>query len=298
MDEAVRRETGVQGLNWNSVHGGYFADPAVAHAFVSRIMEMLGRRRADVVVDLAGGTGFILGQLLEGGAAARMRLVDLDCSEAQLAVAQGADLECLSASITEFVRRDVARERESVCWIMRSALHYVGREGLLPLLPHLRRQASPEEHFVHQTACFERGADAACLNLVYEAMNTRKWYPMPLGVVVRPRDDLDVAEHGIRDDNQPRSRPARRRQWRDAGRSRALDAVGGQQLAVPRRGRAPAPRVVLHLRKPSQRRPGPDQIRRRQQPPPHRPELQHGESGAVRQRFLIHDGQLRTGRRK
>jgi len=60
---------------------------------------------------------------------------------------------------------------------MRSVLHYVGEAGVLPLLRRIRGEARNGEFFVHQTASFDSGKDAACLNVLYGHMNTRKWYP-------------------------------------------------------------------------------------------------------------------------
>jgi len=61
--------------------------------------------------------------------------------------------------------------------VMRSLLHYLGRDGLTPFLKHLRRQMKTGEILVHQTACFETAQDAECLNDLYALMRTNKWYP-------------------------------------------------------------------------------------------------------------------------
>ena len=105
------------------------------------------------------------------------RLVDLDASVAQLAEARGKGLTTIEGTVGGFRRGDVAAEGETVMWLMRSVLHYAGEEGLVPLLKHVRMQAAEGERWVHQTACFERGEDAACLNELYRRMRTGKWYP-------------------------------------------------------------------------------------------------------------------------
>jgi hypothetical protein len=64
--------------------------------------------------------------------------------------------------------------------MMRSVLHYFGKDGLRPVLRHLRAQAKPGEYFIHQTASFERVRDANCLNNLYAMMRTQKWYPTDL----------------------------------------------------------------------------------------------------------------------
>jgi hypothetical protein len=61
--------------------------------------------------------------------------------------------------------------------LMRSVLHYVGDDGLLPLLHHLRDQSKDGEFFVHQTASFDTDEEAVCINTLYRHMRTRKWYP-------------------------------------------------------------------------------------------------------------------------
>jgi hypothetical protein len=60
---------------------------------------------------------------------------------------------------------------------MRSVLHYFGKDGLTPILRHIRNQARMDEMFIHQTACFENALEAKCINLLYRKMDTTKWYP-------------------------------------------------------------------------------------------------------------------------
>jgi len=128
-----------------------------------------------VVVDLGGGTGFLLSQLAWHGAAAGLTMVNVDCSSAQLAAAGGVSSVC--ASVGEFQRCDIADADRRVLYLMRSVLHYAGQDGLSSLLCHLRDQTLDGEYFVHQTASFGREEDAACLNALYDHMRTGKWYP-------------------------------------------------------------------------------------------------------------------------
>jgi hypothetical protein len=60
---------------------------------------------------------------------------------------------------------------------MRSVLHYLGENGVTPLLRHLRNQAKEGEFFLHQSASFENEEEADCLNALYRYMRTHKWYP-------------------------------------------------------------------------------------------------------------------------
>lgn len=177
MEDCIGIEKVVHGQPWNAVHGGYFSDPETARPLVETAACVLARSPADVVVDLGGGTGFLLSQLAAQGAAAGLTMVNLDCSREQLALTAGGDVLGVCASVDEFDRGDLASEDQRLLYIMRSVLHYAGEDGLSSVLYHLRDQARAGEFFVHQTASFEREAEAACLNALYERMHTGKWYP-------------------------------------------------------------------------------------------------------------------------
>lgn len=169
-------EQAIHGSSWGHMHGGYFGDPDVARPLVAAVREVWGAARPDRIVDLGGGTGFLLGQIRAAGFA-DIPLAVLDDSTPQLAEAEKAGLACVRGSVGTFRRAKVAPAGQRVLWIMRSVLHYAGESGLDPLLRHLRAQAEPGEFWIHQTACFERAEDAACLNALYRKMRTEKWYP-------------------------------------------------------------------------------------------------------------------------
>ena len=171
------QDAAIHGPHWDAVHGGYFSDVAVAAPLLEKVEEAVARTRAEVVVDLGGGTGFLLAQLAARGKCAGRRLINLDSSDEQLAAVRGRGIERVHASIDRFSRAELAPGNARIVWIMRSALHYSGKQGLLPELQHLRRQAQSGEPFVHQTACFERAREAECLNMLYRGMHTDKWYP-------------------------------------------------------------------------------------------------------------------------
>ena len=176
MAENLGPEQAVHGSSWGRVHGGYFSDPEVARPLVAAVRAVWAAARPDRIVDLGGGTGFLLAQLRAAGFA-DVPLVVLDESEPQLAEAAKAGLACVTGSAGNFRRADVAPAGARILWLMRSVLHYAGETGLDPLLRHLRAQAAPGEVWVHQTACFEKAEDAACLNALYRQMRTAKWYP-------------------------------------------------------------------------------------------------------------------------
>ncbi len=169
-------EQSIHGVSWARMHGGYFGDPDVARPLVAAVREVWNAARPDRIVDLGGGTGYLLAQIRAAGVA-DVPLTVLDDSAPQLAEAEKAGLACVRASAGAFRRAAVAAAGRRTLWIMRSVLHYAGEDGLDPLLRHLRAQAEPDEGWVHQTACFERAEDAACLNALYRKMRTEKWYP-------------------------------------------------------------------------------------------------------------------------
>lgn len=170
-------EQTVHGFAWGHVHGGYFSDPEVARPLVAAIRAEWTQVRPDRIVDLGGGTGFLLSQLRAAGIGQATALVDLDGSAAQLALAQQTGITCVNGSVDRFRRDEVVPPGHRVIWMMRSVLHYAGKEGLTPLLEHLRTQMETGESWVHQTACFERQENADCLNAIYHKMRTGKWYP-------------------------------------------------------------------------------------------------------------------------
>lgn len=177
MSGQIGKEELVHGQQWGALHGGYFSDPAIAQPFVERARDVLMEARPDVVVDLGGGTGFLLSQLDAQGLCGSLSLVNLDGSDVQLASARETGITCVRAMITDFRRSDVGPEDKSFFFMMRSVLHYLGEAGLLPMLLHLHSQAREGEFFVHQTASFKDKGEAACLNALYRQMHTDKWYP-------------------------------------------------------------------------------------------------------------------------
>ena len=177
MDEQIDREICIHGKEWDTFHEGYFSDTSIAAPLIDKIEDAIRESCPDIIVDLGGGPGFLLCQILRRSLKNDVRLVNLDCSDAQLEIARSRGLHVLQGSIDSFRRNDVGQEERRFLYIMRSVLHYYGQQGLIPVLRHIRSQSREGELFVHQTASFEHTREAACMNLLYKKMHTIKWYP-------------------------------------------------------------------------------------------------------------------------
>lgn len=177
MEDQIATEQIVHGQRWGTLHNGYFADPIVAQPLVTIATDVLANFPADVVVDLGGGTGFLLSQLAAQDIGPAVTLKNVDCSSVQLSVTDATDILPIHKAIQDFKRSDVAAPGQRLFLMMRSVLHYAGKNGLRPLLRHIRDQAQEGEFFVHQTASFDNADEAGCLNALYDYMHTPKWYP-------------------------------------------------------------------------------------------------------------------------
>lgn len=187
MKDPVGIEKGVHGQRWGAVHNGYFSDPTIARSLIKAVTGVLAKSPADVIADLGGGTGFMLSQLAQEEIGSAV-LVNIDCSDAQLALVNQANIALVRSSIDEFRRAGVATRNQRLMLMMRSVLHYFGESGLQPLLRHLRSQMKSGEFFVHQSAVFDHEEDAICLNTLYQQMRTQKWYPSTAEMETRLAD--------------------------------------------------------------------------------------------------------------
>lgn len=177
MEDHIGTEKIVHGQQWGTLHGGYFSDPAIARPLIEAAKGILAKSPADIVVDLGGGTGFLLNQLASHEIGADVALVNVDCSEAQLDLIDKNSISSVCTSLGEFRRNAIATEQKRFFFLMRSVLHYLGENGVTSLLRHLRDQAREGEFFLHQSASFDNEDEAACLNSLYKQMRTHKWYP-------------------------------------------------------------------------------------------------------------------------
>lgn len=177
MEDHIGTEKAIHGQHWGALHDGYFSDPAIARPLIETAKGILAKSPADVVVDLGGGTGFLLNQLASHRIGADVALVNIDCSEVQLDLIDKNSISSVCTSIEGFKRSAIAVEQKRFFFLMRSVLHYLGKNGVTPLLRHLREQATEGEFFLHQSASFDSEEEAACLNDLYRHMRTHKWYP-------------------------------------------------------------------------------------------------------------------------
>jgi len=175
----IMREEQSHGRAWNTMHGGYFASLKIAEPFVDEIIRIFHIARPDVIVDLGGGTGFLLDQVRYAlTEPVKPGFLVIDLSIEQLNAAADLGLRGKQDSITEFSRKSLLQnENAPVMYISRSTFHYAGKNGLLPLLEHIAGEMKSGEFFVHQTACFADCEDQQIMNRIYEMMNTEKWYP-------------------------------------------------------------------------------------------------------------------------
>ncbi|HBG27562.1 MAG: hypothetical protein A2Y10_15480 [Planctomycetes bacterium GWF2_41_51] len=176
MNSEIFKEINQHGPNWGKLHNGYFADAVTAAPLIDEIKSAVNLSNPKIIIDLAGGTGFILSELIKSGISPAVRLINLDLSIKQLDNLKENRIQTICSSLPDFKRCDIGIESE-MFFIMRSALHYFGHDGLEPLLRHLRQQMKAGEFFVHQNPCFENQADADCVNKIYKMMGTGKWYP-------------------------------------------------------------------------------------------------------------------------
>ena len=107
MNRHIEREEACHGERWDKLHDGYFSDPTVAESLLRKVRELIAQTDPDAVVDLGCGTGFLLSQILTGGIRQGMRLINLDCSENQLAIAIRRGITCISRSLDSLLRRDL-----------------------------------------------------------------------------------------------------------------------------------------------------------------------------------------------
>lgn len=176
------RECAVHGAEWDRVHGGYFSNPTLVTPLAKLICATAERAKPQVIADLGGGTGFLLHELARRGLATQARLVNFDYSAEQLSQRHDPRVSRIQGTLTSLRRRQLAEKEEAVLFVMRSVLHFFGRESLTPILQKLRRLMQPGEYFIHQTACFEDAREAACLNRLHALMNTDKWFPLRAGL--------------------------------------------------------------------------------------------------------------------
>ncbi len=175
--DQISREISAHGEQWDSIHDGYFSNVTIARPFIETITKYLSESDSEVVVDLGGGTGFILRELIAKRLSKRIIPVNMDCSATQLNAIGESGICCIHRLISEFNRSDLSTFGGRIFFIMRSVLHYFGETGLIPVLQHIRDQAQTGEMFIHQTACFENLVDGQCINALYREMGTPKWFP-------------------------------------------------------------------------------------------------------------------------
>jgi hypothetical protein len=174
----ITSESALHGRIWSSLYDGYFSDPARLAPLLAEVEWACRERPPDALVDLGGGTGFILDQASRSEAVPRpARLIVVDLSERQLGEIRNPRLEGICQSMLDVRRSDLALDDRPVLWISRSTLHYAGVFGLKPVLRHVRTQMRQGEFFVHQSLACARPEDALLLDELMERLGSGKWVP-------------------------------------------------------------------------------------------------------------------------
>ncbi len=176
-EDIVRREAHLHGKLWGRYYGGFFSDPRMARDYVAAIMRVAREFKPSAIVDLGGGTGFILEQLIAAGLAENIRLVNLDESEPQLAMCRHPRIAPLKGSIQTLRRAELVGGTASLMLICRSVLQSGGISGQKPWLAQVRAQLKAGEWFVHQSGCADDVEGALALDVLFEQLNVAKWVP-------------------------------------------------------------------------------------------------------------------------
>ena len=173
----IQWEQASHGTAWAGMHRGYFSRREHAAALLDLAEQALREDPPEVLVDLGGGTGLVLGWLAEAAEALGVQRVNLDLSEAQLSAMADRSILPRWGSMADFSRADLSDPQRRFMFVSRSTLHYFGEDGLDPVLAHLYAQMQEGEYFVHQTACFAQEEDAESITTLYHMMGTDKWFP-------------------------------------------------------------------------------------------------------------------------
>ena len=137
MSYNVKREAHVHGELWAKQAAGYFSDPNMVKDYVAAIMRVASNDKPSVIADLGGGTGFILEQLIEAGLTENVKLVNIDESDAQLAMCKDPRITPRKGAFQSFRRVDIMGETESLMLISPSVLQYGGIFKQKPWLNHV-----------------------------------------------------------------------------------------------------------------------------------------------------------------
>lgn len=176
-DRNVELEAHVHGKHWAAIYEGYFSDRNISADYVAAVMRAARAGKPASIVDLGGGTGFILQELVAAGIAEETRLINLDESGPQLAACAHPRINTREGSIQSLRREDIAKDGESIMLICRSVLHYGGIGLQRPWLGHLRALLKPGEWFVHQSGCSGDVEAALALDVLFEMAGVEKWVP-------------------------------------------------------------------------------------------------------------------------
>jgi len=99
-------EKQIYGTKWSNIVNGHFSNPDISSPFIKFITKRLIETTPDVVVDIGGGTGFLLSQLIDNGIddiKKNIKLVNIDVSKAQIKAIINKRIIGYEASVTNFL---------------------------------------------------------------------------------------------------------------------------------------------------------------------------------------------------
>jgi len=176
MKNEIEKEINIHGNGWDKFHDGYFSSIKAAHPYLKEIQKIIKKTNPDIIIDLGGGTGFILNELNNKIRNSKIKFINLDCSENQLITTGNKNITTICKTIDKFNRSQYIND-EKILFITRSVLHYYGKNKLDYILKNIKSKTNRGEYYIHQTASFRDKKSADCLNLIYRRMKTVKWYP-------------------------------------------------------------------------------------------------------------------------
>lgn len=179
-------EKQIHGTKWSNVLEGHFFNKNVSFPFIKFITEKLVETTPDIVVDIGGGTGFLLNQLINNGIdeiKKDIKLINIDMSEIQITNIINKRIIGYESSAINFSRSLLDKnDDKKITFIMRYVLHYFGPNVIKDALTNIRSQMKTGELLIHHTLCTDTEEDGIVINYFYRNFagiynKSHKWIP-------------------------------------------------------------------------------------------------------------------------